>query len=245
MDLVDNKYWNESYIDTQFAKARRTDQIKLFIEKYIPFGNGKVLEIGCFPGRYLAILGELGYELNGIDINPNTEIGLKNWLSKEGYNIGMIKDLDYHDLSHNQKYDVVSSFGFIEHFSNFEEVLIKHCDLVADGGYLLITTPNFYGSIQNFLHKLLDKKNYNRHNVKAMNPYQWKEIVKMRNFQVIYSGYFGYFNFWAEDLESKTNMQKSVIYLILKTLPITSRIFPNNNKNFAPFCGLVAKKINH
>ena len=64
----------------------------------------------------------------------------------------------------------VSSFGFIEHFVNWKEILTQQARLVNNGGYLVVEAPNFYGLIQKMLHWFFDKENYKRHYVPSMSP---------------------------------------------------------------------------
>lgn len=66
--------------------------------------------------------------------------------------------------------DVVSSFGFIEHFTNWREVLAKHAEPVADDGHLIIEAPNFTGAFQRWLHVNFDKANSARHR-KSWSPF--------------------------------------------------------------------------
>ena len=64
-------YWHEEYAGYRFHIARRKDFIRRWIEEYIPPARGPeqtCLEIGCYPGRFISVFGELGYELSGIDL---------------------------------------------------------------------------------------------------------------------------------------------------------------------------------
>jgi len=49
---------------------------------------------------------------------------------------------------------VVMSFGFIEHFNNAEEVLLKHWKRVAEDGFLILGLPIF-GPMQLALRRLI------------------------------------------------------------------------------------------
>ena len=80
--------------------------------------------------------------------------------------INLIQE-DFFSFDSDIKYDIVCSFGFVEHFEDTEPVLRRHCHLVKPGGRLLITMPNFLG-LNGLLHKWFDPENYNKHNLKAM-----------------------------------------------------------------------------
>jgi L-malate glycosyltransferase len=242
MDFTNNEYWTQGYKNTVFQKTSKGDQIRQLIEKFVKKGNGSAVEIGCFPGRYLAVFGDLGYELHGVDLIPETSTLLKSWLEEQKYKVGDLEVKDFSLLNPSEKkYDVVSSFGFIEHFENYEEIIQTHCDLVEESGHLVITAPNYLGHTQNFLHRKLDLVNLNRHNVNSMIPENWANIARDNDFEILYAGYFGYFYFWAEN-DDQNAFQKLFIQMIRKTLPVSSRILPNNTKSFSPFCGLIAKR---
>jgi hypothetical protein len=64
------EFWNQVY-DVEPQIAGRSDIIRAWIEAYVPNvagANKTCIEIGCYPGRYLSVFGELGYELFGIDL---------------------------------------------------------------------------------------------------------------------------------------------------------------------------------
>lgn len=113
-----------------------------------------------------------------------------------GYKTGEFITSDFFQFAADKNYDVVASFGFIKHFVDYKEVILKHAKLVNNNGYLIITTPNFRGRIQHWLHKVLDNDNLSKHNIESMNPQEWKNILEENGFEILYRGYFGDFWFW-------------------------------------------------
>ena len=241
MDLIEQEKWDDNYIGVELFRPRHNDQVRLFLEKNIQKKSGTCFEIGCYPGTYLSVLGDLGYQLNGVDLTPNTNTLLLDWLKHHKYNIGTIKVKNFFDLSDEIKYDVVASFGFIEHFIDFEKIIKRHLDFVAENGTLVLTTPNLNMPFMYYLHKIFNPQSLKNHNIKSMNPDIWKKIVTDNGFDVTYSGYFGYFNFWIEN-EKRSSLVKKSLDVFLSLLPIISKVLPKNNKFFSPYIGLVAKK---
>ncbi|RZL52555.1 MAG: methyltransferase domain-containing protein [Pedobacter sp.] len=145
--------------------------------------------------------------------------------------------MDY--LKAEGRYNVVCSFGFIEHFRNWRDVIRLQASLVDNGGLIIITTPNFSGFFQFWYHKILDKENLDRHIQESMNPNKWKEIVIEEGFDVIDYGYIG-FEFWDE------NPKKNFVERILKRVLIhvakcINRLTPNH-RTTASYCYLVARR---
>src|SRR5258705_7614303 len=133
--LSTQEFWvteRKNFVFKRHEKGHSYDQL---IQKYIPVNNnGTCLEIGSYPGPHLATFGDLGYTLNGVDFNPDNDKGLPAWLSREGYKVGQFRSADIFQFSTDERYDVVCSFGFIEHILNFDEVIRKHIDLVKTCG---------------------------------------------------------------------------------------------------------------
>ena len=194
--LASQQYWDQGYQNLALDIASPRDPVRIWLESHLPAGSGSALELGCYPGRYLAVLGELGYELNGADLTPDVETVLPQWMRKSGYRTGEFVRADVWTHDFKRQFDVVASFGLIEHFEKWPELLCRHAHLVNKGGWLAVTTPNFRGGIQQFLHGWLDRDNLARHNLHAMEPQAWTNIVKPLGFNTVFCGYFGRFDFW-------------------------------------------------
>jgi len=239
--LVSQSYWDAQYQLGQFNILPTEHPLRRWIESHTPRGDGDCLEIGCYPGGFLAVFGELGYRLNGLDLTPGVEKDLPEWLGMHGYRLGEFLQQDFLTSHRNSPYDLVCSFGFMEHFADWESILHKHMDLVALNGYLVISVPNFRGFVQHLLHYLLDRKNLKIHNVKAMNPKIWEKIVINRGFEIIKNGYFGEFHFWV-DHQKRNPLQRLLLRGIMRLIPKLRKL-PPNIPFYAPYCGLIAKRV--
>ena len=240
-NLVEQSYWDDNYEKcNDIIVAREDSPIRQWLTRFFNNAQGTCFEVGCFPGTYLSIFGELGYELYGIDLTPRVETDLPLWLKNRGYKVGKFFQADFLKYNDENKYDIVSSFGFIEHFINWDDILIKQARLVKEGGYLVVQIPNFRGFIQRTLHIFLDKENYNLHNISSMNPDLWANIIRKMDFEIVYYGYFGAFHFWIGK-QSRNIIQKASIALIRHLLPFLKKI-PKDRMVYSPYCGLIAKK---
>ncbi len=138
-------------------------------------------------------------------------------------------------------YDVTASFGFIEHFSNFAELIKLHINLTKPGGIVITSVPDFANPFQYFFHRLTDKKLMDIHNLKAMKPAAWREAVKEYNVEIVFDGYFGGFDFWHG--EQKRNVLQQ---FFLKGMLTAKRLFLGKIKKssslYSPFYGMVLIK---
>lgn len=215
--------------------------VRQWIEQWVPSGSGTCLEIGCYPGRYLAVFGELGYRLSGIDLASRVLDRLPEWLVSRGYKIGDFHQEDFAQFYERieQRFDVVCSFGFIEHFSDWDTVLKMHAKLVKPGGMLVVSVPNFRGRIQRRLRELLDRDNLVRHNLDAMVPGEWADILGPEGFEVQFAGCFGRFDFWSDS--NLRLWQRFVRLGVMALLPLLRRL--PVSESYSPHCGIIARKI--
>ena len=199
------------------------------------------MEIGCFPGHFLPFLGRLGYRLNGIDVVAGV-LDLPSWLRERGLAVGDFWQRDFFSFTPRKQYDLVCSFGFIEHFTAWEDVLIRQMNWVAPGGVLVIMSPNFSGIWQKYFHRLLDKENFLRHYLPAMDPKKWSAVAEGKGFSTLFCGYFGRFDMWAAS-QKRSFPAKLMVHGIVDILVPMVRVLPlKARKPYAPCCGIIAKK---
>lgn len=146
-----------------------SQDIKLLFKKHIKSGM-RILEVGCAPGRNLAwIAKSLKADVSGVDYSQHG-ITLTSELFKK---FGLYCDLRHEDIFNTtfpmHSFDVVYSFGLIEHFDDPGEIINMHIKLTKPGGITLIGIPNYTG-LYGFLQRKLDPDNLAIHNTKIMNP---------------------------------------------------------------------------
>lgn len=124
-------------------------QCDSFIQKYLPINHSKtknkpkICEIGSGNGKLVKKFADmLGYKPYGIEYREEeSKIARQN-----GVTI-LVKDA--FDKSVMDKYknyfDVVFSYGFIEHILPPQKAIKLHIDLVKPGGYFVIQIPRFKG----------------------------------------------------------------------------------------------------
>jgi len=242
INLASQTYWDDAYADYKLSETVGDDDIiRRWLVQYLPHTENKhCFEVGCFPGRYLTVMGDLGYTLNGIDLTPRVTTDFPEWLKHKGYKTGAFVKEDFLKFNPGKKYDMVCSFGFIEHFTNWKQIFKKHIDLVDEGGYLVIETPNFRGFVQRFIHYFLDYENYKRHYIPSMRPEKWAKLCKEHGFEIIYSGYIGEFQFWV-DKPPTTFVKTKIFNRIITNYERLKKMKPNN-PHYSPYCGIIAKR---
>jgi len=237
--LTTDKYWES----LNRIEEKRTDILfsKIF-QKYLKKENNQernALEIGCVPGIYLAYISKtFGYFPEGIDYVKNTKNITEKTLKNFGLNESLIYEHDFTSWQTNNKYDLVCSFGFVEHFKDTDVIILKHINLLKKGGQIIIEFPNFSNG-QKIIHKLIDKKNLERHNTDIMNLDFFKKIAITYNLEINFLGYYGgLFDFWWEN--TNPSFVEQLIKFILRCITFITRRIPINNRFLSPYIILIA-----
>ncbi len=197
--LADEEFWNDywthlelpSQINPNFSFDRCIDRALSPHLRGLPAGS-TLFEVGCAPGRWLAYFSKkFGLDVSGIDYSG---LGVKK--THENLAIlgvkGSIIHQDFFAYKPSKKYDVVVSFGFIEHFDNADLVVKKHLDLLKPGGLLILGIPNFrgvYEPVQALYWPQLLKK----HNLGIMEPAFFRRLAEKNGLEVLACGYVGGF----------------------------------------------------
>ncbi|KKP24474.1 MAG: S-adenosylmethionine (SAM)-dependent methyltransferase [candidate division TM6 bacterium GW2011_GWF2_28_16] len=151
--------WDNNDFQALLKSCKNDEAIKITLE-YLNNKNIKILEAGCGLGRVVKYLNDLGYKnVSGIEINKDSVNFLNNNYPELNIIYGDILDLKYKDNS----FDVVLSYGVVEHFYDGPDKPLKSLyNVLCSGGIAIITVPSFnkLRKIKYYL-RFLDFRKYN------------------------------------------------------------------------------------
>jgi 2-polyprenyl-3-methyl-5-hydroxy-6-metoxy-1,4-benzoquinol methylase len=205
MMLTSHDYWANYWRDNAGAPRDPSDGIELYdvVAPFLPRDDGlSFFEIGYGSGRILAEIGiHHGFTVNGIDCACDPAVVAQE-LKSLGVKVGTLEKKDFFSWKSAQKFDIVASFGFIEHFEDAAAVVDRHFELVKPGGTVVVAMPNIAGG-QKALRWLLDRANLDDHNTRIMNL-SFLEAAAHRNgaelVKACYTG--GHFDVWLDKTAS-------------------------------------------
>jgi SAM-dependent methyltransferase len=167
MNLTNREFWRTYWADFEPGIVADVGFSDLFDR--LPGRASKFIEIGGFPGKFSVYFNKFkGYDVTLLDFYIDSAI-----IKLEKINSlkpGTIKTIeaDFFSFKSETKYDIVFSSGFVEHFEDTKDILRRHYDLLAPGGILFVTMPNFRG-LNGLVQRLLHRSNFDAHNTSAMN----------------------------------------------------------------------------
>jgi 2-polyprenyl-3-methyl-5-hydroxy-6-metoxy-1,4-benzoquinol methylase len=238
---TDKRYWDtyiESYKPKIINSVLFADMFKRFLAKD---STKSILEIGCAGGEFLCYLAKnFRYKAYGIDFSDGIEKTRETFICN-GLAEPILYKEDFFTWVTERQFDVVCSFGFIEHFEDLDMVIKKHALLVKPGGILIITLPNL-ANLQYVFHWLIDREILKRHNIKVMNLKLIRKSFNNLPFTIQYLSYYKPFMLWTD---KKPNWREKCIILLFKVFGAIikrSHVFNRPNAVTSPFIVCISKK---
>ena len=172
------------------------------VKKHVRPGN-RYLEIGCAPGKLLAwVASVLKAECTGLDYSETGIAKCRALFDALGLKVNLYH-IDFFDHRlQPSSFDVVTSFGFIEHFDDPGPAVQKHLDLVKPGGVALIAVPN-YGGVYGSLQRWCDAPNLALHNLDIMNPDALTALIDSPDVESVRAYPFGAMSLWLVNLDNR------------------------------------------
>ena len=239
--IVGQSVWDNAWATREYDYAEENIMFKDIFARYLRPG-GTCFEVGCYPGNFLTYLGKrFGYTVSGIDRTPDFSRKILKKLANNAVAAGEFFEGDFFEFETEERYDLVCSFGFLEHFSNTEFVIERHARLVKPGGTLLIESPNFR-KIQFLLHYLLDRQNLEIHNIKAMDLERWNRTLRHNSMIVEYQGFWGTMSFWTGVSKEGNPLRDIAAYLLGQIMNSLDSRFNHPSSCLSPFMISVSRK---
>ena len=199
-------------------------------------GIKNAIELGGFPGYYSVYLKKYQHLSTTLFDYYIHEGLIKELLAKNGLKDGDINiiESDLFNYTPEEKYDMVLSFGLIEHFSDTASIIKTHLQFVKPGGTLLITLPNFTG-VNGWVQRNFDKENYDKHYIDCMNPAFLADTCKQLGLKEVESYYHGKFTVWLENKSEQSAVAKSIVKAIWFAGKAFTKIIPIETKALSPY----------
>lgn len=139
--------------------------------------GSRVLEVGCAPGKFLLWCALAKHaDVCGVEYAQKSYEGVLDLFANASAKAD-IRNEDFMQTTFDERsFDLVFSFGVIEHFSDPRPMVQKHVDMLKPGGTAIITVPHFGRGYGRLLRRM-DQGMYDIHNVSIMSESRLLELV--------------------------------------------------------------------
>ncbi len=214
------------------------------VGRYIKAGTHQTcLEIGCYPGRFLRYFGERFHlETSGLEYVEWCATRCEELLSKVNCRC-TVHHGDLFSWQTNNQWDVVSSFGLIEHFEDTRDVIENHARLLAPGGVLVITFPRHDGIYGNIMGAIAPDRlaMHNRMGLqRAVEAVEAVDGLRLAEARLLGRVGFGASRL-REWLRSRGRMTRTGLGISIRAIESAGRFLPNS-RLLSPHAGILAIK---
>lgn len=137
-------FWNEFYINREkkipFFVNKPDENLVAYFEKEF-MSSGKVLELGCGPGRNAVYFAEKGCSVDAVDLSKESLQWAKERAKEKGVIINFIQKNIFDLLIEHETYDIIYDSGCFHHIAPHRRM--NYLDLISHslkpGGYFAIT----------------------------------------------------------------------------------------------------------
>lgn len=219
--LTDQKYWQTQISGFKPHHVAGHDFEPVLL-RYLPVDSKLTcVEIGAYPGVSLCYLAKkFGYRPTAIEYRDDAD-DIRRLFEFNGIpNFDIVND-DFLHLKGLQ-FDVVTSFGFVEHFADYQEVIRLHVEMMKPGGYLVLTVPHFWG-VQGIMRRAVLTEPaltelLETHNQQIMNLTELKKTVTNMGLSVLFGKYVMGGSFWLRPDSPKIKPSRKWLTEIISQL---------------------------
>jgi cyclopropane fatty-acyl-phospholipid synthase-like methyltransferase len=202
-DLTTRQYWDQTHKDLLYSREQLSEfpqfpWMPIVLEHLLPYRGQRFLELGCSPGQVSAMIcNRIPLRCEGVDFSDTGWLYLRN-LETVGVTEARLHTCDFREFHPPEPFDVVGSFGLVEHFDDPQEVLEHHDRLLRPGGLCVVELPRMRGLL--WLHKwIFDRPNLRKHNVKMMRTAVFHEFARRSGQEILYLDMVGGPQVWGAD----------------------------------------------
>ena len=243
--LTDRQFW-VNYWESKTGLSVNIPANYLFhkeLASIITTQNVKTaIELGGFPGYYAIYLKKYR-QMQTTLLDYFIHQGLVNQLlEKNGLQNGDINiiEADLFNYTPAEQYDMVLSFGLIEHFSDTKSIIKTHLAFLKPGGTLFITLPNFTG-VNGWVQRKFDRENYDKHYIESMNPALLADYCRKLGLKNVEAYYHGGFSIWLENKAHQNATTKGFVKSLWFAGKVISKAIRTESKLLSPYIVLKAE----
>jgi 2-polyprenyl-3-methyl-5-hydroxy-6-metoxy-1,4-benzoquinol methylase len=202
IDKAGEKYWTELWEKEKLnppvdARSKKISAYpsrvwhKIFCKMFAGKNTKsmKLLEIGCGNSAWLSYFAkEFGFEIYGMDYSSYGCEQAKKILQRDGVAGKIICADAFAENDENKlQFDVVCSFGVVEHFEDTTATIKSFSRYLKNGGILVTSVPNVCG-LNGWMHKVMNRSVYDIHEQVDLN--RLNNSLNEAGLEILFSKYY-------------------------------------------------------
>jgi cyclopropane fatty-acyl-phospholipid synthase-like methyltransferase len=261
-DKAGEKYWSSVWKRTSIRKSAfhsldgfwnfTTIQLDNYFRNHLAglalTRSTSVMEVGCANSAWLPYFSQrFGFSPSGIDYSAVGVEQAKQVMTREGVE-GCVIEADVFGDNPEllRQFDVVVSFGLVEHFYPPSECIGAMSKYLKSGGLMITLVPNFVG-ISGTLQRLLNREVYETHCL--LSAEELSSQHQQAGLEVVSAGYFVSCNFGVCSVGNAPRLSpRHVALFFLRALSVipgaielwSGRSLPS--KRWSPYVMCVARQ---
>jgi SAM-dependent methyltransferase len=147
---MEQKPWFEEWFDSPYYhllyQHRNDSEAAHFIGNLMSYlnlpANAHLLDLACGKGRHSLILANMGYQVTGVDLSPNSILAARKF---ESQNLSFeVQDmrLPFADSKFDAVLNLFTSFGYFDDLSDNHKVISSIRKMLKAGGVIVIDFMN-------------------------------------------------------------------------------------------------------
>ena len=140
--------------------------------------SGRLLDLGCGTGNFLAAARDAGFDVTGIEMNRNAV-----QFARDRYrlaNVFAMRPEEFGASHEHEKFDVVTFFEVLEHQENPKGFLAAATECLASGGFIALSVPN-----RNRWQKGMETLDYPPNHLTRWRPRALENFLVRHGFEVL------------------------------------------------------------
>lgn len=175
---------------------------RVVFPRYLPASCSglSVVEIGSAPGDFLVqFANTFGATPYGVEYTRHGAERNRYNFARNGLDPDNVIEADFFSQefldAHSERFDIVISRGFIEHFQDVEAVVARHAEVLRPGGLLFLQIPSLRGVYYPWT-KAFNPALLPLHNLDIMLLPSFRKLFERQPLEILRCSYFGTFSFW-------------------------------------------------
>jgi 2-polyprenyl-3-methyl-5-hydroxy-6-metoxy-1,4-benzoquinol methylase len=179
------KYRGEPKSVNITTTTTKLNYIKIFMKDWLKDKKGmKVADIGAATGYLCDWFRRLGHQVTG------TELTLSfRRFSEHFYGIPLTEE-----ITEKHRYDLIIFYHTLEHMCDPDKKLKKHIDLLAEGGHMFISVPEWFYMLENLsaIGNLTTDNYFHKNHLYSCSRKSMQNLLRKCGLEIVKEDYFTY-----------------------------------------------------